>query len=477
MRALAFAVHASSLTKVKLLIRNPDELAQKACEKYGIHLQDISSVTEDVEAEYVGKQAGKDHIVFLDGYKFAESYQRTIKKHGSFLVCMDDHHERIFYADCVLNVSEISDSSKVLRSTDSRLVYGLKYALIRPEFSNDQKTVKRRDEVFICFGGGAETVPLINKALQALCLVGFVKIQINIVLNEKLRKEVEDLIQAYYSNLTIDLKYNLTAEEMAELLMISKIGICSSSTIALEARASGLPIVAGYFVENQKGIYQSLLKYNEIPILGNLNAIEPGVMALRIVELWNNANADNTGILSYEATKGNYQRLIRSWFTEMRFMLREAESEDVELYLHWANQADVRQNAINSEPILPENHRKWFASRLASQSTKLYLGMINHLPVAQLRFDLHEGIWEIDYSVDPDYRNKGIGEMLIRKGMKRLQEDLNSYCIVAGLVKSTNTASAEVFKKLHFTQKTNELRNGIDLLCFHYVLKPQLLSL
>lgn len=477
MRALAFAVHASSLTKVKLLIRNPDELAQKACEKYGIHLQDISSVTEDEEAEYVGKQAGKDHIVFLDGYKFAESYQRTIKKHGSFLVCMDDHHERIFYADCVLNVSEISDSSKVLRSTDSRLVYGLKYALIRPEFSNDQKIVKRRDEVFICFGGGVETVPLINKALQALCLAGFVKIQITIVLNEKLSTEVEDLIQANYSNLTIDLKYNLTAEEMAELLMISKIGICSSSTIALEARASGLPVVAGYFVENQKGIYQSLLKYNEIPILGNLNEADPKFIASTIAELLNNLQRYSNSILNYERTQHNYQRLIRSWFTEMRFMLREAESEDVERYLHWANQADVRQNAINSEPILPENHRNWFASRLASQSTKLYLGMINHLPVAQLRFDLHEGIWEIDYSVDPDYRNKGLGEMLIRKGMKRLQEDLNSYCTVAGLVKSTNTASAEVFKKLHFTQKTNELRNGIDLLCFHYVLKPQLLSL
>lgn len=477
MRALAFAIHASSLTKVKLLIRNPDELAKKACEKYGIHLQDISSVTEDEEAEYVGKQAGKDHIVFLDGYKFAESYQRTIKKHGSFLVCMDDHHERIFYADCVLNVSEISDSCKVLRSVDSRLLYGLKYALIRPEFSIEQKSIERRDEVFVCFGGGSETVPLIHKTMQALNRANLLKAKITIVLNEKLRTEIENRVNASFHNLVIQLRYNLSAEEMVELMMHSKMGICSSSTVALEARASGLPVVAGYFVENQKGIYWSLLNSKEIPVLGNLNEVESGFLASTISDLWDNLPFYSNSSLSYKNTQHTYHRLIHSWFAEMQFAIRAATPEDVELYLHWANQPDVRQSALNSEPILPENHRKWFASRLTSQSTKLYVGMVHNIPVAQLRFDLHDGFWEIDFSVDANYRNKGIGEILIRKGMKQLLEEVNSDCMVVGLVKPTNVASAEVFKKLHFALQINELRNGIELLRFHYALQPQLLSL
>jgi len=460
-----------------LLIRNPDELAQKACEKYRVLMQDISSVPIEEEADYVGKYAGKDSIVFLDGYNFTEPYQRCIKAKGCFLVCMDDHHERFFYADCVLNVSEISDSSKVLRSVDSRLVYGLKYALIRPEFSIEQKSIERRNEVFVCFGGGAETVPLIQKTLQALSRANLLKAKITIVLNETLRTEIENQVNASFQNLIIQLRYNLSAEEMVELMMHSKMGICSSSTVALEARAAGLPIVAGYFVENQKGIYQSLLNTNEIPVLGDLNEVESDVMAATMADLWDNLQAYSNGKLSYHITQHNYQRLIHSWFTEIQFVIRAASSEDVELYLHWANQPDVRKNALNSEQILPENHRKWFASRLTSQSTKLYVGMIHNIPVAQLRFDLHDGFWEIDYSVDPDWRNKGIGEILIRKGMKRLLKDVNSDCVVVGLVKPTNVASSEVFKKLHFTQKTYELRNGIELLRFHYVLQPQLLSL
>jgi len=52
MRAISFAVHAASLTKVKLLTRNPDELAHKSCGSYGIYMQDISSISDREEAEF-----------------------------------------------------------------------------------------------------------------------------------------------------------------------------------------------------------------------------------------------------------------------------------------------------------------------------------------------------------------------------------------------------------------------------------------
>lgn len=478
MRVLAFSAHAVRHTRVTLLIRNPDALSKKACETYGITMQDISSTPILEEAEYVGKLAGPGKIVFLDGYGFDEEYQRVVKSHGAFLVCMDDHHDRLFYADCVLNVSEISSPEKVIRKVASRLVYGLKYALIRPEFSSNAK-IHRLDSkgIFICFGGGAETVPLISKTLQALNAANLGNPVITIVLNEKLRNEIEDLISRFYPNQNIQIRSNLSAAEMAELMQQSKIGICSSSTVSLEARALGLPIVAGYFVENQQGIYTSLLQNNEIPSMGNFETITALELSEKITALWQTPPVNSLSVLNPESISKQYNRLIHSWFTEIQFSLRNAYADDVDLYLNWANQPDVRQNAINSEPIAPENHRKWFASRILSESTKLYVGMINDIPVAQIRFDLHNGAWEIDYSVDHAYRNRGIGEMLIRKGMTLLLAEIGTDCSVAGLVKPTNIASAEVFKKLHFKQSGNQSRNGIELRCFSYTLKHQLLSL
>lgn len=477
MRALAFANHAKSISIVTLVIRNPDRIAQDACHHYGIQLLDISRIPINDEAFYLGKLAGRGKIVFLDGYSFDELYQQQVKQSGCFLVCMDDHHDRMFLADCIINVAEIEDPSKVLRKVSSRLVYGLKYALIRPEFSVYSKEVEKIDQVFVCFGGGAETLPLIDKTLQSLSLANLSLDKILVVLNEKLIPQVNDLYSSKFAELPLELLSNLSSSAIANLISNSRIGICSSSTVSLECRALGLPILSGYFVANQKGIYNSLVKNHEIPALGNLQEISAEFLMDSIVHLWNNHQNYAKSVLHPEQIQKQYLRLIQSWFVEMEFSIRKATAGDVELYLDWANQPDVRLNAINSDPIIPENHRKWFASRIQSETTKLFVGEWNGIPVGQIRFDLHNQAWEIDYSVDANHRNMGIGELLIRKGMQELLLEIDENLLVTGLVKLNNLPSAEVFKKMHFSENQIEIRSGIELSSFSYRLSSQLLSL
>jgi RimJ/RimL family protein N-acetyltransferase len=239
----------------------------------------------------------------------------------------------------------------------------------------------------------------------------------------------------------------------------------------------GLPILSGYFVANQKGIYNSLIKNHEIPALGNLQEISAEFLVDSIVHLWNNHQDYAKSVLHPEQIQKQYLRLIQSWFVEMEFSIRKATAGDVELYLDWANQPDVRLNAINSDPIIPENHRKWFASRIQSETTKLFVGEWNGIPVGQIRFDLHNQAWEIDYSVDANHRNMGIGELLIRKGMQELLLEIGENLLVKGLVKLNNLPSAEVFKKMHFSENQTETRSGIELSSFSYRLSSQLLSL
>lgn len=477
MRALAFANHAKAISKVRLLIRNPDKIAYDASQHYGIQLLDISSITIEDEASYVGQLAGKGNIVFLDGYSFNALYQQEVKESGCFLVCMDDHHDRIFLADCIINVAELDDPSKVLRKVSSRLVYGLKYALIRPEFSIHSERTTSKDQVFVCFGGGAETLPLIEKTLHALSLsdLGFEKILV--VLNEKLIPQVNDLHNSKFSRLPLELLSNIDSSKMANLISNSRIGICSSSTVSLECRALGLPIISGYFVDNQEGIYNSLQKNHEVPALGNLQEVSAEFLVESIVNLWNNIKDFSKSILHPDQIQKQYQRLIQSWFVDMEFSIRKATADDVDLYLDWANQPDVRLNAINSDQIIPENHRKWFDSRVQSATTKLFIGVWKGIPIGQIRFDLHNQAWEIDYSVDANHRNMGIGELLIRKGMHELLIEINENLLVTGLVKLNNLASIEVFKKLYFSENKTERRSGIELSSFSFRLRSQLLSL
>jgi UDP-2,4-diacetamido-2,4,6-trideoxy-beta-L-altropyranose hydrolase len=477
MRALAFAAHAKKITSVKLLIRNPDRIAQDACVFYGIPLVDISHVLVEEEAAFVGDLAGSDHVVFLDGYQFSEDYQRIVKRSGCFLACMDDHQDRFFVADCVINVAELFDSQLVNRMPNTRLVFGLKYALIRPEFSISIEKPNRSNQAFVCFGGGAETLPLIEKTLQALLISKIEFQQILIVLNEKLIPEVQQLHQNRFSELPLKLLFNLSALEISQLMRHARVGICSSSTVSLEARAVGLPIIAGFFVENQKGIYNSLLKNKEIPELGSLHEISAAFLSETLIRLVSNEIPNSDSILNSDKIAHNYNRLIQSWFVEMRFSMRKAADSDLELYYNWANNDEVRQNAVCSDPIIFENHQRWFSSRLESQISKLYVGLWNGLPIGQVRFDLHENSWEIAYSVDPNYRNMGFGELLIRKGMNELLAEIHADLTIVALVKYHNIPSVEVFKKLHYKEEQPELRSGIELRCFTYRLSSQLLYL
>ena len=45
-------------------------------------------------------------------------------------------------------------------------------------------------------------------------------------------------------------------------------------------------------------------------------------------------------------------------------VIRLANEDDLLTYFEWANDKDVRANAINQDPILLEIHTKWFLSRI-----------------------------------------------------------------------------------------------------------------
>ena len=57
----------------------------------------------------------------------------------------------------------------------------------------------------------------------------------------------------------------------------------------------------------------------------------------------------------------------------MCLYLKKVEPTDVDLLYQWANDSEVRKNAFHTEPILYENHVKWFANVLADASMYQYI--------------------------------------------------------------------------------------------------------
>jgi RimJ/RimL family protein N-acetyltransferase len=142
-----------------------------------------------------------------------------------------------------------------------------------------------------------------------------------------------------------------------------------------------------------------------------------------------------------------------------KLVLRNAEINDAELLFNWANDSSVRINSINQEPIIWENHLKWFISKLKSEATKILILQLNDCPLGQIRIDLDKEFWIIDYSIDNQFRGNGLGKEIVRLLLKNFE----NYKFKA-IVKKENHPSIGVFNNLGFNKEQVE-----DLDFFYFI--------
>lgn len=132
--------------------------------------------------------------------------------------------------------------------------------------------------------------------------------------------------------------------------------------------------------------------------------------------------------------------------------LRTAVNKDADLLFTWVNDPEVRKSALNTEPILWESHLKWFKNKLNSEYCKIYI-IENKLkkPVGQVRIELENNEWRIDYSIDKTFRGLGLGKEIIQKML-----DENPGKSFRAEVKLTNKPSQKVFQKLGFKEVSKD---------------------
>ena len=137
--------------------------------------------------------------------------------------------------------------------------------------------------------------------------------------------------------------------------------------------------------------------------------------------------------------------------------LKRAKKKDAELIYKWANDPEVRINAVNKEAIIFENHLGWFNKKVISDETFIFIGYLDEIPVGQIRFDKNITDWQIDYSIDNNHRGKGLGKEIVLEGMKKMKELFKINLKFTAFVKVNNIASIKVFRNLNYVQLSNSI--------------------
>jgi RimJ/RimL family protein N-acetyltransferase len=142
---------------------------------------------------------------------------------------------------------------------------------------------------------------------------------------------------------------------------------------------------------------------------------------------------------------GNSPKRLISLISELKFRLRTVKAEDCRLLYIWVNDNEVRQNSISKGKISWDNHKKWFRATIISKNSKIFILELDGRPVGQVRYELQDSEWIIDYSVESQMRGKGLGKICIKLSMEYFKGQK-----LKAIVNVANAPSKNIFISLDF---------------------------
>lgn len=251
MRSLALANMLRSQFSIIFFLRESNEIVRKIVNGNGFEATTIAS-----ENDFLS-MLSEHEIVVLDGYTFDSGYQKKIKDAGSLLVCIDDLHDRHFFADVVIN--HAPGVTKYLYDAEpyTQFLLGTEYALLRSAFLDASKHVKQSagKNIMICFGGADPK----NLTLRALKVVlghafnGAITVIVGAAypFTSDLQKTIGD-----HPGHNVNLMHAVDDKTIVNVLLESCLAIVPASSILFEVIACNTPVISGFYTDNQVDIYQ-----------------------------------------------------------------------------------------------------------------------------------------------------------------------------------------------------------------------------
>jgi UDP-2,4-diacetamido-2,4,6-trideoxy-beta-L-altropyranose hydrolase len=414
------------------------------------------SAQDAMQTAEIALQTGARWVV-ADGYHFASDYQQHLKNSGISVLLIDDRgYKDHCFADIVLNQNiHANDNLYQKRESDTRLLLGPKYVLLRKEFLKWQDWGREiRDlasKVLVTFGG-TDPHNLTLKTLQALKKISINSLQVVVVTggnnpeHGSLRSAVDEL------SAKIEFKRNVT--NMDELMAWADVAISAGGSTCWELAYMGLPGLVIVAAENQLPVAEDLAAAGVVENLGWHTDVSTQVISEALVRLLQ--SFEKRLSMSHNGRKmvdGKGVVRVRKLILEKDIILRLARRDDCALLWHWVNEPVVRAVSFSSEFIPWEQHVQWFESKINDENCQFFLA-VNHqgAPIGQARFESQDKEAIISTSIAKEFRGLGYGSLLIEMASRRLFEITNVSQINA-YVKIDNDLSKRAFAKAGYQER------------------------
>ncbi len=449
-RSLALAAMLRDEFECVFAIQAPSQAIEAQIRQVcaGIISLPATPATEDRYLHELDAYLSEEEIVVLDGYNFDSNYQLNVKAIGAMLVCIDDIHAYPFVADAVINQAGGVEAGNYQTAPYTKVYLGPDYALLRKPFLAAAKSARKYTEdqhrVLVNLGGADPQNHTLEvaKAVRALDP----SIPIEIVIGAAYRHQValQGWLQRQHH---VAVHQNMGAEEMCRLMQACAMAVTSASGVAYEYATVGGLLFVMQTADNQHDLYQFLTTsgvakaYDALPAV----LISPSLEAL-FEEQVSRQRAQFDG-----NSEGRFKELFAGLSLGASLRLRQVTEGDLQLLYTWANDPQVRENSFNSSPISLQSHTQWFNGIRQDAQTLLYMVESDGIPAAHIRFNLSDQEAVISYLIAAEYRGKGLGHIVLQKGIAQLRKTRPAIKTVRGLIQKENIASIRAFEKVGFT--------------------------
>jgi len=418
--------------------------------------------------------------VVLDGYHFDPSYHQAIRAAGWPLLIIDDYaHLPAYHADILVNPNAYGSAMHYQAEDQTLLLLGARFAPLRKEFQ--QALVSQDDgerERYCSPGrrilvtmGGADPDNVTEKVISALQAMGSCDLEVKIVVGPL--NQHRQALGEHLHRTGLDAEILSSVTDMPSLMRWADLAISAAGSTCWELAALGVPMAVTVLADNQERVAASLADHGVAVNLGWHHAWQ--------VDLAGKILLDLLGSIQQRQEMGHRgQKLIDGLGCErltqaMRgyyFSLRAATEEDCEIVFQWANDPLTRVVSFSRESISWQEHRRWFAARLADHNHIFYIAITSGgLPMAQARFSLMEnGEAVISVSLAREFRGVGLGSRLIRLACKQAMTE-RPFNKIRALIRQGNAASLHAFTQAGFRQQGAVEVSGQQAVAMDYTLE------
>jgi len=400
--------------------------------------------------------ASKDQIwLVLDGYHFDPVYQQAVRAAGYRLLVIDDMaHLPAYHADILLNQNLGAEKLKYNYDSDTTLLSGSQYVLLRQEFlvwrGWQREIPDMARKVLVTMGGGdPDNVTL--KIIHALEQVRVDGLETVVVVGGS--NPHYEMLQSAIRNLQLKIRLERNAPNMPELMAWADVAISAGGSTCWELAFMRVPSLVLAVAENQLGVVKQLETMGMAVNLGWHQQVASFQIARSLMCLL--ASAERRTLLAHRChaqVDGDGVDRVLAQMRGDRIRLRHVREEDKLLLWEWANAPEVRAASFSTDSIPWEQHVQWFVAKQKDPNCVFYLALDEaDTPLGQVRFDVDGAEATISISLDAKFRGQGYGSQLITMASQKLCQRM-PILLVHAYVKERNDTSAHAFLKAKFLE-------------------------